>query len=130
MIDDDNDTNFLVNVLLNKISFVDEYHIINNAKDAISFLESYDKPLNCIFVDVKMPEMDGFQFVKIYEQKIRPLYPETRIYFLTSSARWRDKQKAMQFNSVEDVIIKPLSKKILEDINQNVLDHPPMQNED
>src|SRR5690606_26363413 len=109
MIDDDEITNFLVDMLLAKSPFVNEYIIQSGAKDAIAFLSSYKSPLNCILVDVKMPEMDGFEFMEHFERHFRDKFPETKVYFLTSSARKSDESRAMEFESVKGYILKPLS---------------------
>lgn len=120
LIDDDPDTNFLIDILLKKTPFVDEYYIQPRAKDALNFLRVYDKPLSCIFVDIKMPEMDGFEFMEQYEQKLSHKFPSTQVFFLTSSVRQSDKDRALEFSSVKDFIIKPLSKKKLFDIQEDL----------
>jgi CheY-like chemotaxis protein len=117
MIDDDVVTNFLVDILLAKSPFVTEYHIQSNAKEAIDFLSTYKSPLTCILVDVKMPEMDGFEFLEHFERHFRDKFPETQVYFLTSSARKSDESRAMKFQSVKGYILKPLSQTKLREIN-------------
>ena len=124
LIDDDKDTNFLMDFLLSNLSFVEEYHLKLRASEALDFLAIYQNPLHCIFVDINMPEMNGFQFVEHFEKKFYKKYPSTRIYFLKSSVRERDRQKAMEFMSVKDFILKPLSKDIMQQIHQN-LENPP-----
>jgi CheY-like chemotaxis protein len=123
LIDDDRDTAFLIDLLLKRIPFVDEYTIRLGAKEALEFISVYQKPLACIFVDVKMPEMDGFQFVQAFEKDFLDKFPDTLVYFLTSSARQSDKERAMKFGSVKDFLLKPLSKKQLESIHEELINH-------
>lgn len=113
----------MIDLLLKRIPFVDEYTIRLGAKEALEFISGYQKPLSCIFVDVKMPEMDGFQFVQAYEEEFLNKFPDTRVYFLTSSARQSDKEKALKFSSVKDFLLKPLSKKQLESIHEELINH-------
>ena len=68
MIDDDEDTNLLIGFLLNKIDFIDSYRIEQSAKKALSVLKNKEFEPNYIFVDLAMPEMDGYEFVEKYEQ--------------------------------------------------------------
>ena len=119
-IDDDSDTNFLIDLLIKDLPYIHEYHIMDRAKDALDFLKRYDKPLACIFVDIKMPEMDGFEFVRQYENSVGGQLPGTRVYFVTSSARESDRSRAMQFRSVEEVILKPLTRNKLKEIHEKL----------
>ena len=112
-IDDDKDTNFLIDLLIRDLPYIQEYHIMDKAKEALHFLKSYDKPLSCIFVDIKMPEMDGFEFVEQYEKDFHTKYP-------TSSIRETDRSRAMEFEVVQGVIIKPLTRSILTEINEKL----------
>lgn len=120
MIDDDSDTNFLIAFLLSKLPWVDSYIIKERAKDGLDFLGTCHLPLSCIFVDINMPEMDGFEFVEIYERDYLGKIPDTWVYFLTSSARQSDKQKAMDLISVKDFILKPLTKEKLYKIHMEL----------
>lgn len=121
MIDDDADTNFLIDFLLSKQPWVHEYSIKERAKEGLGFLASRHSPLTCIFVDINMPEMNGFEFVEQYERAFLWKFPETAVYFLTSSARQSDKEKAMEFPSVKGFILKPLTKEKLFKIHKNLL---------
>ena len=119
-IDDDKDTNFLIDLLIRDLPYIQEYHIMDKAKEALHFLKSYDKPLSCILVDIKMPEMDGFEFVEQYEKDFHAKFPNTPVYFLTSSIRETDRSRAMEFEVVQGVIIKPLTRSILTEINEKL----------
>ncbi len=61
-----------------------------------------------IIVDVKMPEMDGFEFLEKYEGKFYNEFKDTKIAVVTSSHREYDKMKAAQYPSVNLFINKPL----------------------
>jgi len=122
LIDDDNDTNFLVDLLIRDLSYVEEYTIKDRAQDALTFLATYEQPLSIIFVDIKMPEMDGFQFVEQFEEQFRSKFPDTQVFFVTSSARESDRSRAMDFLSVKGLILKPLSRIKLKEIHDSLGD--------
>ncbi|WP_246223564.1 response regulator [Fulvivirga kasyanovii] len=121
LIDDDDDTVFLMDVLFSKSDAVDKYTIETNAIDALKKLLKKEQFPDCILVDIRMPEINGFEFVEKYEQKLGKLHPNTQIYILSSSARQSDEQKAMKYKSVKEFIVKPLTKKKLTEINESVL---------
>lgn len=119
-IDDDGDTNFLIDLLVKALPYINEYRIIDRAEDALGYLKEYGGPLACIFVDIKMPEMNGFEFVQKFEEQLRDKFPSTRVYFVTSSARESDRSFALGFDSVEEVILKPLTRNKLKEIHANL----------
>ena len=123
LIDDDEDTVFLMDVLFSKSDAVDKYSIETNALDALKKLLKKEQFPDCILVDIKMPEINGFEFVEKYEQKLGKSHPYTQVYILSSSARQSDKRKAMKYKSVKEFILKPLTKRKLAEINECVLRH-------
>ena len=119
-IDDDKDTNFLIDLLIRDLPYMQEYRIMDKAKEALDFLKSHDKTLSCILVDIKMPEMDGFEFVQQYEKDLAIKFPQTQVYFLTSSIRESDRSRAMEFKTVQDVIVKPLTRSKMKEIYEKL----------
>ena len=75
------------------------------AKDALDLLNKKNEEMpEAIFLDINMPEMDGWDFLEIFE-KLNFTIP---IYMLTSSIDPKDEEKAHQFHTVKDFISKPL----------------------
>ena len=108
LIDDDNDTNFLMDLLIRNLTYVDEYHIKSSAKEALDFLDHYGKPLDCIFVDIKMPEMDGFQFIQKLQNKEFPV--------VITTAYNQYAIKALK-NEAIDYLLKPID---TDDLNATI----------
>ncbi len=113
MIDDDEDTNFLVGFMLKKSELVCEYRTETSAIHALELLQQNEITPDCIFVDLTMPEMNGFDFVEEFENKYAEKLPLTRIYILSSSALLSDKDKIEQYKSVKEFVVKPLTKEKL-----------------
>lgn len=120
LIDDDEDTVFLMDVLFSKSDAVDEYLIENNALEALKKLRSKGRFPDCIIVDIKMPGINGFEFVEKYEQQLGKSHPYTQLYILSSSVRDSDRTKSLKYKSVKEFILKPLTKKKLAEINESV----------
>ena len=82
-----------------------------SAREALAFLQ---QPAGCdvdlIFLDINMPGMDGFGFLKAFEAL--DTYDQARapvVVMLTSSPDTRDRERAFGFKSVRDYLIKPIS---------------------
>ena len=78
-----------------------EVFVANNGVEAISMVEvdSFDM----IFMDLQMPEMDGYEATRI----IRQSHPEIPIIALTAAALVEDRQKAKDAG-LNDHLIKPI----------------------
>lgn len=105
LVDDDEITNFLCKKMLSEIG-VESVDSAINGQAALNYLKQ-----NCpdiIFLDIKMPIMDGFEFLE--ELQEYPTYKQIKVVMLSSSSREKEKQLAIQFNNVVDFIVKPLTK--------------------
>ena len=75
-----------------------------NVDSAIFYLENAEPRKRAIFLDLYMPDKNGWDFLNLYH----PHWYEN-IYLLTTSEDQRDIQKSKQFTTVTDYLIKPLS---------------------
>ncbi|GGK87531.1 response regulator [Rufibacter glacialis] len=112
LVDDDETTNFLNKRLLTRMEIAERIEVVNNGEEALTFLnnavaQGASLP-DLMFLDIKMPVMDGFEFLDKYHQ-----LPETTqncivVMMLTSSASFYDLEKLKKYNAVEQHISKPL----------------------
>lgn len=109
LIDDDNNVNFLNKTIIRHSDFAEKVHEFQRAKDALSQLATAkatnDLP-DIIFLDVNMPEMDGWRFMEEYE-KIGIASPI--VIMLTSSIDPKDKARASMVPHLKGFKSKPLS---------------------
>lgn len=111
LLDDDELNNLLVKEVILDLISVKEIKTITSGWDALDYLEerkeANDFP-DFIIVDVKMPEMDGFEFLEKYEDLYYKDFKNTKVAVATSSQREFDKMKATQYPSVNLFVNKPL----------------------
>ena len=118
LIDDDEINNFTVDAILKRVDFIDSYVIKDNGWDALDYLKhvSPEEFPEMIFVDINMPEMDGFEFLERYEVMFWAKHKNTKISMLSSSISERDREKALNFMSVSEYMPKPLTASKLVDL--------------
>src|SRR5688572_10056858 len=77
LVDDDDTTNYLNKRLLTDMKVAKEILVLKNGREALDYLSKacdsqLDGALKCpdlIFLDIKMPMMDGFEFLEEYQRK-------------------------------------------------------------
>ncbi|MGB3778805.1 MAG: response regulator [Tunicatimonas sp.] len=119
LIDDDDITNFTVDAILSRTPTVESYEIKNNGWDALEFLSvchSQNQFPDLIFVDLNMPEMDGFEFIERYEATFWKHYQQTKVNVLSSSVSEKDRQRSLAYYCVSEYTYKPLTEAKLDNI--------------
>lgn len=115
------DDNYIDNMINRKIIenefFAKKVVVKESAEEALEELKKGQYIPDVIFLDVRMPQMNAFEFLKEYEKlKINPLHPPM-IYILTSSLDPTDSRKVFESRYVTQLLHKPLTHQKLEDIN-------------
>jgi len=120
LIDDDEIVNSINKVIIQHAKFADEIIIENFAVNAISYLKALSKEdlPRAIFLDVNMPEMNGWDFVEEYE-KLGIDTNEVTIIMLTSSINPRDQKRALSMDHIKAFVSKPLSPELLDKIYED-----------
>ncbi len=115
------DDNYIDNMINRKIIendfFAKEVIVKESAEEALAELERGEYKPDVIFLDVRMPYMNAFEFLKEYEKlKINEDNPPV-IFILTSSLDPFDHRKVMESRYVTQFLYKPLTQQKLEEIN-------------
>jgi CheY-like chemotaxis protein len=93
-----------------KISAIDALEFLVTLKDTSEEFPDY------IFLDIQMPEMDGFGFLEEFNKFSKVLIDHCNVIMLSSSSHERDRNHCFQFPFVKKFITKPLSLHLLEDL--------------
>ena len=69
-----------------------------------------------IFLDINMPEFNGFEFLDKLQDRAPELMEKNNIYILTSSLNEKDKKKAAFYPTLKGYLEKPLQKDQLSEL--------------
>lgn len=123
LVDDDKASNFINQLLIKKAAVADELHIARNGKVAIEFIREKclgsegdeSKMPQLILLDINMPVMDGFDFLKAFEELDCALKDKALIAVLTTSLNPKDRER-VKAAGVRHFLNKPLTQNVLEDL--------------
>jgi len=110
LIDDDATANYLSKELLESMKAAKKIEVAENCIRALKLLQQSD-PADVIFLDIKMPGIDGFDFLE--KLKGLMLQKKIKVFMLTSSVRPEDKLKAFTYRAVIDYFEKPLTPEMI-----------------
>ena len=125
LVDDDETTNFLNQALLRRMAISDTVLVAGNGQVALDLLHTHcEQPTSptcpaLILLDMKMPLMNGFEFLRAYAQRPERQNPTVVIIMLTTSLNPRDVEH-MQGLPIAGYLTKPLTR---EKLNQVLHQH-------
>ena len=120
LIDDSYIDNLINRKILDNANFAESITVIESPKEAFNYirdlyLEGKELP-EVIFLDLRMPLMNGFEFLEAL-MDLPDLGPDKiRIYVLTSSLDPEDIKRVKENHLVTRFISKPLTSQILQEI--------------
>jgi CheY-like chemotaxis protein len=123
LVDDDETTNFLNQALLRRLAVTDTILVAGNGQEALDLLRTHCAAVTSltypalILLDMKMPRMNGIEFLQAYTQ--RPPtdnYPAV-IIMLTTSLNPQDVER-MQDLPIAGYLTKPLTREKIDQIVQ------------
>ena len=110
LIEDDQAMNYYHQRLFVKQDFADEVLSYHSAKEALNGIKSLQQvTLLYIFLDLNMPQMDGWHFIEELEKLKFDSNTQIKLFVLSSSVNPNDMMNAKQNSAVTDYLSKPLS---------------------
>ncbi|MBV5315508.1 MAG: response regulator [Prolixibacteraceae bacterium] len=122
LVDDNKNDNFFHEREIKKTHLETIVVPMESGAKALEYLNSMNESGNInpilIFLDINMPGMDGWGFLDEYSKLDKVIQSGIIIVMLTTSDNTETKARAMSWSSVSDYITKPLTKEIMEDLNE------------
>lgn len=120
LVDDDTTTNFLNQALIKRMGIAQYLHTAENGAEALQTLNQTCVPLsascpNLILLDMKMPIMNGIEFLQAYAQLPPDRQQGIIIVMLTTSLLLSDLERVKEL-PVAGVLNKPLTKEKLQEV--------------
>ena len=120
LIDDNQNDNFFHEREIKKNNLANIVIQMTSGMKALTYLrakkENKDPHPDLIFLDINMPDMNGWEFLQEYNKLDKELQSQAVIIMLTTSQNADDKTKAMKWSFVSDYITKPLTKDLMKGI--------------
>ena len=109
LIDDNEADNVFHQIMIRRAGFRGDILVFESGIDALQWMGEDESLIpTCIFLDINMPMMDGFEVAENAEPLIGDK-PTTVLVMLTSSGSPADKERALAIPVIQDYVTKPLS---------------------
>jgi two-component system nitrate/nitrite response regulator NarL len=120
LIDDSDIDLFIQRRFLEVYNFSSELLLYKSAEEALGWLKNINGEAapDIIFLDLNMPEIDGFSFLKNFKDLPEKIKHKSKIVVLTSSNSSKDREQAFSFKNVIQFITKPLKQADIEDLKK------------
>jgi CheY-like chemotaxis protein len=126
VIDDNEIDRYIANRNITKYDFAEEVITMESSRAALNFLDSIkDQPHELpqlIFLDIRMPEIDGFGFLEEYAKLSDSVKQNCIIMMLTTSLNPSDHERAANNKYVNRFLNKPLDKEKIDTLISD-MDH-------
>ncbi|WP_051638194.1 response regulator [Maribacter sp. Hel_I_7] len=113
LIDDSDVDNFINKAIISKEDNISQITTMTSGQDALKYLtgivENTEAYPDVIFLDIKMPGMNGFEFLDEYQKMPDSITNHCKIYILSSSIDSIDSDKGKQYPVVRKHLTKPLA---------------------
>ena len=133
LVDDDDTTNFLNQALLRRMAITDTVLVATNGQQALDLLHTHcEQPTSptcpaLILLDMKMPVMNGLQFLEAYTRRPKASNPSVIIIMLTTSLNPHDVAR-MNTLPIAGYLTKPLTTEKIRQVLHEHFGHPPAGN--
>jgi len=124
LLDDEDIFNFLSEEVIHQVNPDYQCEVFSESEIALNYISSQiqqNLPVpDVILIDIRMPGMNGFDFLESIQQYSESSLKNTVAYILSSSLDLRDHNRAGNFSMVKGFESKPLSEEMVRDIISNL----------
>lgn len=119
VVDDDEIEHFFCRRVIEQSGLVENTLCFDMPDSALEFLRTTDRStIDVILTDIRMPRMNGFEFLEAAVEEFGEDFVRIAIVMLTTSVDTRDRERAESLGIIKDYFQKPLEIAHLEKICQ------------
>ena len=120
VIDDDEASNFLTQMILEESGYIRNIQIAESGVEALEYLKvakkNSDVPPDLILLDINMPGMDGWTFIQEYKKLDKELRSKIIVVMIATTDNRDQKMLAKTYDAISEFRTKPLTKEMLDDL--------------
>lgn len=126
LIDDSEIDNLINQQVVQKDGFADHIDVVTSGREALEHLRKAagdggkENLPEVILLDIRMPNMNGFEFLEAFESLPASVQERCRIFMLSSSMHRDDVERAEKNPRIERFLSKPLSQSRMQEIRQHL----------
>ena len=125
IVDDDEFEHIICRRIIERSGLVENMLFFSLPDQALAyFRDNPNNDVDVVFTDIRMPRMNGFEFLEAAVSEFGPRFVDLVIIMLTTSIDPRDKERAKKLGIVTEYIEKPLDQDDIERIVTFVRDAP------
>ena len=123
LIDDSEIDNYINKAIISKSTRITDVVVKTSGVKALDYLkeieENPDEFPDIIFLDIRMPEMDGYEFIENYKGLPEEAKAKCRVFVLSSSINPKDLERSESYGEIEKHLAKPLAHHNIEELLRN-----------
>ena len=121
IIDDDETNNNLCRITIKQAIGKAEVETFAHPDQGLAYIKNHFAKATpgvkaVLFLDINIPDMDGWEFLKQYDSLSEDIKSQLRIFILSSSANEDDKNRGNENKYMWNYIVKPLRKENIHSI--------------